>query len=544
MNRGYLRIGGRRVHVLAGGRGPALLLLQDLPLRVLDLRPLADALSDRYAVVCVDVAGCGLSEPLARPTLDAFADDVLAVADALALPAFGVYARGTAAAIGLRLRARSGARVGPVVLDDSRLVTSSDAPEWLLWTDDAFAPEPSGAHLVRLWDRVRTECQFRPAYRQTSATRVVADMPSAEALTQRTIGWLCAGPNAKETLRAVALDGGTDAALSGADVRTLVEPTDAGAPTVAAAAIDAALAESTRLTAVDLRHWRAPPAEDDGLVRTFVPVHGGDLHAYVSRSGPGRPVVVLHDPAGTSELVLSFGAPLAADRPVIALDLPGNGESDNTLGTDEPTSASYAAVVAQALDSLGLRDVDLIGRYSGGPVGMELAFMQPGRVRHLVQAGITVYDPDEARRLLARYTPTIAPDDHGGHLLLAWHIMKSQALYWPWFDQTRAGVVRGEPQLDPALIHRRVVDLLKCGDLYRKAYAALWTYPLAERLPKLDVPTLLCAPEWDPLYPHLGKAAAAGPQCRVATLPPRFGEWWRDIAPFLDDRAPALGATA
>jgi pimeloyl-ACP methyl ester carboxylesterase len=544
VNRGYLIVDGRRVHVLAGGSGPALLLLQDLPLRVLDLRPLAAALSERYAVICMDVAGCGLSEPLAEPTLDAFAEDVVSVADAFELPTFAVYARGTAAAIGLRLRSRLGARVARLVLDDPRLVTAAEAADWFRWTDDRFTAEPSGAHLVRLWDHVRTECQFRPPYRQTATARIVSDMPTAEALTQRVVGWLCAGPTARDTRRAIVLDDGDDAAASGAHARVLPEPTAVASPAMAATAVASALEHASHAAVVDLRHWRAPRSADDGLVRTFVPVDGGDLHAYVSRSGSGRPVVVLHDPAGTSELVLSFGAPLAADRPVIALDLPGNGESDNTLGTDQPTSASYAAVVAQALDSLGLRDVDLIGRYSGGPVGMELAFMQPGRVRHLVQAGITVYAPDEARRLLASYTPTIAPDDHGGHLLLAWHIMKSQALYWPWFDQTRAGVVRGEPQLEPALIHRRVVDLLKCGDLYRKAYAALWTYPLAERLPQLDVPTLLCAPEWDPLYPHLGKAAAAGPHCRVATLPPRFGDWWRDIVPFLDDRAPAPGAPA
>ena len=191
-------------------------------------------------------------------------------------------------------------------------------------------------------------------------------------------------------------------------------------------------------------------------------------------------------------------------------DLPGNGESDNVLGTHSPTSAIYAGVVADALDSLGIDEVDIVGRYSGGPIGMELTFQRPGLVRHLVQAGITAYEPDEARALLARYTPSIPPRDDGGHVLTAWHIMESQALYWPWFDQSRDAVIAGEPQLDAQLIHQRVFDLLRCGDVYQQAYAALWTYPLRERLPRLTVPSLLCAPRWDPLFPHLGKAAASG----------------------------------
>lgn len=231
---------------------------------------------------------------------------------------------------------------------------------------------------------------------------------------------------------------------------------------------------------------------------------------------------------------MSFSRPLAETRPVVALDLPGNGESDNVLGTSSPTSATYAGVVADALDSLGIDEVDIIGRYSGGPIGMELTFQRPGLVRHLVQAGITAYEPDEARALLARYTPSIPPRDDGGHVLTAWHIMESQALYWPWFDQSRDAVIAGEPQLDAQLIHQRVFDLLRCGDVYQQAYAALWTYPLRERLLRLTVPSLLCAPRWDPLFPHLGKAAAAGPQCPSATLPDRFADWHRVLLPFFD----------
>jgi pimeloyl-ACP methyl ester carboxylesterase len=543
MNRGYLEVGSRRIHVLTGGRGEPLLLLQDPPLSALDLRSLADALATTHAVILPDLAGCGLTDRLlsARSDADALAADIVQVMDRLEVRAFIVYARGTAAAVARGLRVRAGERVRRVLLDDPSIVDPEDAAAWRSWFDEAYPPEPSGAHLVRLWDRVRTGHQFRPAFRQTAAARLSADMPNARALTRELLGWLRAGAGARDVMLGLAhpLDHleGVGGELDDR-VRRLPGTEAARAEPVTVETLRAGLADLEPLPEVDLRAWRTPLPAGAGLSRTFVPVSGGELHAQVSLEGPGRPVVVLHDPAGTSELVLPFAAPLCGGRPVLALDLPGNGESDDTLGTPEPSSATYARVVGEALDSLGFDEVDLIGRYSGGPIGMELSFRQPGRVRHLVQAGITVYEPDEARRLLASYTPSIEPQDDGGHLLRAWHIMKSQALYWPWFDQSRSGVIRGEPQLEAALIHRRVVDLLKCGDRYRQAYAALWTYPLAERLGLIDVPTLLCAPAWDPLYPHLGKAIEAGPQCRSATLPDRFGEWHQIITPFLDDSAP------
>lgn len=536
MRRGYLRIGERRVHVLAGGRGPVVVLLHSLPQCALELRALGDSLAQRHAVVVPDLAGCGLSDPLPAGACEVadLAADLGSVLARLEVRSCAIHARGNAAPIALALRERLGGQVTGIVLEDPQLLDRAQAAGYARFSADEFAPEPSGAHLVRLWDRVRTDCQFWPPHLARSAQRLDRDMPDADGLEQRALGWLRAGRNARGVLAAVARQAEL---ASDARVPERVRTVSARAgERPAATAVAAALGELCGADALDLRDWRAPIDTSEGFAPAFVPVKGGYLHARLSLSGKGRPVVALHDPAGTSELVLSFSSPLVPDRPVVALDLPGNGESDNTLGTDEPTSATCAEVVAQALDALGLGEVDLVGRYSGGPIGMELEFRSPGRIRHLVQAGITTYEPDEARRLLERYTPSIAPVEDGSHLLRAWHIMKSQALYWPWFDQSREGIIRGEPQLDPALIHRRVVDLLKCGDLYRKAYAALWTYPLAERLPRLQIPTLLCAPAWDPLYPHLGKAAAAGPQCRVATLPDRFQDWHRCLVPFFEDR--------
>jgi pimeloyl-ACP methyl ester carboxylesterase len=281
-------------------------------------------------------------------------------------------------------------------------------------------------------------------------------------------------------------------------------------------------------------------ADNQRLSRRLVRLEDGHIHLWISSSGSKRPVVALHDPAGSGHLVLPFVSALADDRPIVVPDLPGNGESDRLLNKGTITSSSYARIVADLIRGLGIDEVDVIGRYSGGPIGMELSYLCPGLVSHLVIAAIAFYDaPPEAPfrdELLARYTPTVLPQEDGSHLLRAWHIMKSQALFWPWYRRDRDGIIKGDPQLDPELINRRVLELAICGDLYRDAYGALWRYPMRERLPTLGVPTLLCAPRWDPLYNDLAIASAAAPRAKVATLPDAPTEWHGKFRAFFDDK--------
>ena len=57
---------------------------------------------------------------------------------------------------------------------------------------------------------------------------------------------------------------------------------------------------------------------------------------------------------------------------------------------------------------------------------MELAMQRPGRVRHVVQAGVMIFADTERAELLANYTPSIAPRWDGSHLVTAWAIVRDQ----------------------------------------------------------------------------------------------------------------------
>jgi pimeloyl-ACP methyl ester carboxylesterase len=94
-----------------------------------------------------------------------------------------------------------------------------------------------------------------------------------------------------------------------------------------------------------------------------------------TRRGAGAPLVLLH-PIGLSRRAWDPVLPALAQRfDVVAVDLPGHGESELLPG--EPTPAAVAASVASFLDSLGITTPHVAGNSFGGWVALELAGMRP-----------------------------------------------------------------------------------------------------------------------------------------------------------------------
>ena len=93
------------------------------------------------------------------------------------------------------------------------------------------------------------------------------------------------------------------------------------------------------------------------------------------RTGAGEPLVLLHA-LGSSRRAWDPVAPaLARHFDVIAVDLPGFGESAPLPG--EPSPAALAAAVAGLLDELGVARPHVAGNSLGGWVTIELARQRP-----------------------------------------------------------------------------------------------------------------------------------------------------------------------
>ena len=110
------------------------------------------------------------------------------------------------------------------------------------------------------------------------------------------------------------------------------------------------------------------------------PVNVLDMNADATRPA----VVFLHGLSGCWQNWLESMPPLAADHRVIALDLPGFGESP--MPADPISVSGYARTVVELLDRLGVSQATIVGNSMGGFVACEIAIRFPARVRRLVLA--------------------------------------------------------------------------------------------------------------------------------------------------------------
>jgi pimeloyl-ACP methyl ester carboxylesterase len=96
-----------------------------------------------------------------------------------------------------------------------------------------------------------------------------------------------------------------------------------------------------------------------------------------SRHGTGDTLVLLHG-LGSSRQVWDPVLPALSERfDVIALDLPGFGDSAPLPPGVEPAPAALAAAVADLLDGLGVTARHVAGNSLGGWVALELARIRP-----------------------------------------------------------------------------------------------------------------------------------------------------------------------
>jgi pimeloyl-ACP methyl ester carboxylesterase len=105
-------------------------------------------------------------------------------------------------------------------------------------------------------------------------------------------------------------------------------------------------------------------------------------------AGHGDPVLLVHGVGGWAETFRDVMRPLAATgRAVVAIDLPGFGESEaprSRVRYYGPEDAFYPRFVLAAMDELGMERAHLIGNSLGGAVTYMAAVTAPERARSLV----------------------------------------------------------------------------------------------------------------------------------------------------------------
>ncbi len=226
-------------------------------------------------------------------------------------------------------------------------------------------------------------------------------------------------------------------------------------------------------------------------------VHVQERPVNVLDIGAGPAVVFLHGLAGCWQNWLQNIVPLAADHRVVAIDLPGFGESAMPA---RPISVSgYARTVVEVLDALGLEQATIVGNSMGGFVGCEMAIRFPQRIERLALvagAGLSLRHMRHERKAgararvenllffalgrLARHTDLVVRSRRLRRGLLLLVVAHPEQLPAPLIAEQAHGA--GKPGFDDAL-------------------EAMTAYPIRDRLGEISCPTLIVWGEDDRLVP-------------------------------------------
>jgi pimeloyl-ACP methyl ester carboxylesterase len=242
------------------------------------------------------------------------------------------------------------------------------------------------------------------------------------------------------------------------------------------------------------------------IERGFVTIREGQVHfrRTVQRQD-GRIIWMVHaSPASSLNLVPLMRA-LGDHRSCVAPDTLGNGDSAPP-SMPAPDIAWYAESSLRVMDAMGISQADLYGSHTGAHIVMEMAIQQPHRFGRMVLDGIAMFTPDDKADMLANYAPAVQPDFFGSQMHWAWHFVRDQGWFFPYYKRDTAHL-RGNDAPSAEALHDVTVEVLKSIRTYHLAYRAAIAHPDRDRLPLVKIPTLIMADDTDPLRAGVSEAS-------------------------------------
>lgn len=466
---------GREIYFRYAGNGPPVILFHESPRSSVALLPLMERLADRFTVFGFDTPGFGGSDPLPmdRPSSTDYAGPIAAAMSALGIERCPVYGTHTGACIAMALATEFPERVSVLVVDGYPVFTPAEKEELLREYLPPFRPSWDGTHVAWLWARVRDQFTFFPWYAAGHLGRQPRDPRSLEFHQLVVDDFLRAGDEYRPAYAAAfRFDGIGPLAEVKVPVAIVAREDDLLFPHLERLpdnlpdhiAVDRLGADrdawGAAIGAVMAAHPGQQSVPEPVAARTgvrpvrrrFIETPAGAAHIRMSGPQDGRATALLHRTPGWSAELDDQLVRLGRRGPAIAIDLPGNGESDAVADLDLPAIVNW---IGQCLETLGIGDCDLAGEGTGAVFAAALAADSPARAGRLSLSQAPSGEipvPDAAATPIC---PDLRPRWDGAHLSAAWYWARDSLLYRDWRDRRIAGAWRlpDDPPLD--LLHAR-----------------------------------------------------------------------------------------
>jgi pimeloyl-ACP methyl ester carboxylesterase len=213
--------------------------------------------------------------------------------------------------------------------------------------------------------------------------------------------------------------------------------------------------------------------------------------------GSGPPVIFIHGLSGCWQNWLEQLPLFARDHRVIAVDLPGFGQSE--MPVEEISISGYADAIDELMGKLDIEAARIVGNSMGGFIGAELAIQHAARVERLVlvaAAGLSIESIRTERTTGLRHRAENIVFFTLGHVASR----SAQVALRPRLRAALLMTVAAHPaKLPGPLAAQQVLGSGKPG--FSDALEAMCRYPLRDRLEKIACPTLIVWGDKDLLVP-------------------------------------------
>jgi len=517
----FVTVGQRRVHYLRAGQGPAVAMLHASPCSSKVMRPLMEIFAQKFTCFAFDTPGFGLSDPLPNdsPSVEDFADALADTLGVLGIEQVATYGRHTGASIAVEFAARHPGLCCMALADGFAVFAKAYSPKELELYLEPIVPQWDASHILRLWFRYRDQHVFWPWNKQFDANRSDTDVPDLDFLHRGVVELLQAGDGYRVGYAApfrhralgVVPDLKVPVCFGNRPGDSMYLTRHLYPPSVWMSDVprdfEAASVHEMGLLALHQARSLVPepvPCQSlpQRLHEAYVDFEGAQLAVRSSGSlSSATPVVLLHHAPGSSRLYEAAMLAIGEQYPVLAVDLPGHGESD-PLPRNPQDHSTWMRAVWHVLDQLGVRSVHLWGHQGGAALACAMAVQSPERVASVTLDAPMWVDEVTQEKMLLYGIPDVSPSWEGAHWLRAWHHIRDAELWWPWFDRRETQRKPQPSQIDPMQLNLRVLEAMKRPASYAAAWRVHWSFNWFDQLPRVKAP-LLCTTADSDTYAHL-----------------------------------------
>ncbi|MBC2716619.1 MAG: alpha/beta hydrolase [Desulfobacteraceae bacterium] len=235
-----------------------------------------------------------------------------------------------------------------------------------------------------------------------------------------------------------------------------------------------------------------------GLCLKTIEVAGKTISLLESERSENKPsIILIHGFAANKENWVRFSAYLTDAYHVVAMDLPGHGESVKDFNL-QYTYSDQVVYVNEILTRLNIKKFHMAGNSMGGAISALYAVAYPEQVQSLFlidPAGIFVYDCELTRLLEKGENPLIVSCDDDFYKLIDFALEKKPFIPWP-----IAGVMAEKAVANEAINKKIFKDFHKIP-----------TDAFIDAIEKIKVPTLILWGEEDRII-HVNNASVFAEQ--------------------------------